>query len=152
MSEHHRKREHDREELLRTIVEYGYDDPTHAARRLGSAETTNVVAAALTVAAGRKFGESPDVQAINDYIAGLRASSDGFADTVEPGVGEALLRGMLGEPDLLDQVHPDVFIHAAVLISYSIMTEQPLEADGRAQFISETERLVAQWENEKAPG
>ncbi|HEX3812401.1 MAG TPA: hypothetical protein VHX59_06125 [Mycobacteriales bacterium] len=149
MNDHHSKHDRDREELLRTIVEYGYDDPTHAAQRLGSAETTQVVAAALTVAAGRKFGPQPSTQAVEDYVSGLRDSSDAFRDTVAPGIGEALIRGMLGEPDLLDKVHPDIFIHAAVLISYSIMTENPLDADGQAQYIRETEDLVAGWEGEK---
>jgi hypothetical protein len=142
VSEHHHKRDRDRGELLRTIVEYGYDDPTHAAQRLGSAETTNVVAAALTIAAQRKFGTEPAPQAIRDYVAGL--ADEG----VDPEVGEALVRGMLGEPDLLDKVQPDAFIHTGVLISYSIMTEQPLDKDGQAQFIAETEALVAEMEND----
>ena len=141
MSEHHNKRERDREELLRTIVEYGYDDPTHAAQRLGSAETTNVVAAALTIAAQRKFGEKPDPQAVRDYVAGL--ADEG----IDPATGEALILGMLDNPDLLDKVQPDAFIHAGVLISYSIRTEQPLDAAARAAFMAETEALVAELEN-----
>jgi hypothetical protein len=138
----------DRKAVLRTIIEYDYDDPTHAAQRLGSADTTNVVAAALTVAARRRFGETPDQKEVSAYIKQLRASSEGAAETIPQNVGEALIRGMLGEPDLLDQVHPDAFIHAGILISYSLTAEQDLDEDGRNQFVTEADELAAQWEAE----
>ncbi len=138
----------DRKAVLRTIIEYDYDDPTHAAQRLGSADTTNVVAAALTVAARRRFGESPDQKDVSAYVKQLRDSSPGAAQTIPQNVGEALIRGMLGEPELLDQVHPDAFIHAGILISYSLTADEDLDDEGRGEFVTEADQLAAQWEAE----
>lgn len=149
---HHRgfwqRHSDDRREVLRTIVEYDYDDPTHAAARLGTGETANVVAAALTVAGRRKFGDKPDPQAVADYVDGLRGSSEGAGKALTQQVGESLIRGMLGEPELLDKVDSDTFIPAGILISYSLVAEEELDSDGEQEFIHEAMALVAQWENE----
>ncbi|MFY1635288.1 hypothetical protein ACN27F_18775 [Solwaraspora sp. WMMB335] len=100
--------------------------------------------AAFFVAVQRRFGETPDLQQIATFVATTRQR---YADGHQlPALAmEGMIRAVLGEADLLDDIAPDVAFSAQIVILGTLLQDQEWTEAELEEFVREVEQTAAQY-------
>jgi hypothetical protein len=110
----------------------------------GLREGPQTITAAFFVAVQRRFGETADLQQIATFVATTRQR---YADGHElPALAmEGMIRGALGEADLLDDIAPDVAFSAQIVILGTLLQDEQWTETELEEFIREVEQTAAQY-------
>lgn len=110
----------------------------------GLREGPQTISAAFLLAVQRRFGETPDLQQIANFVATTRQR---YADGHElPALAmEGMIRGALGETDLLDGIEPDVAFSTQILLLGTLLQDEQWTEAELEDFIREAEETAAQY-------
>ncbi|MFV2019540.1 hypothetical protein [Micromonospora sp. LOL_023] len=119
----------------RLLVEIGDD---------GLREGPQTISAAFLLAVQRRFGKAPDLQQIANFVAATRQR---YADGHElPALAmEGMIRGALGQTDLLDGIEPDVAFSTQILLLGTLLQDEQWTETELEDFISEAEETAAEY-------
>lgn len=103
-----------------------------------------VVGAAFAVAVNRRFGPDTTPADVARYVSSTRATyRDG--DTLPALEMEGLIRAALGEPELADNIAPDVALGVEVFILRQLLQDSHLTPEQLDAFVAESERTAAEY-------
>lgn len=128
--------------LIKSIISSDDDISNQAIDRLGGQRTQQLLVCALSVAVQRRFPEGTPSQAISDFATNIRSRYPQAAEQVKPAVVEALVRTVLGEPGLLDDISNDDLVPLEFLVVHDIMSAENLDGTGMDEYVNETVALA----------
>ncbi|MGH3647568.1 MAG: hypothetical protein ACRDTM_10390 [Micromonosporaceae bacterium] len=109
----------------------------------GADDWLGLLATAFAMAVHRRFRPDTDVREITRFISAVRQRYDyeGTND-LPPLVGEALVRGALGETELMTDLDQEAAVRAQLILLYAIMSE--VTDEHRTAFAAEAVQTAAQ--------
>jgi hypothetical protein len=103
-----------------------------------------VIGVAFALAVGRRFGDRPDLQKVARFVADTRARYVDGKDL--PALEtEGLIRAALGEPELLDNLTPEVYIPAQIVVLGTLLHDDVHGEEQLETFISQVEQTAAEY-------
>ncbi|MGH3662392.1 MAG: hypothetical protein ACRDT8_14370 [Micromonosporaceae bacterium] len=106
-----------------------------------ASEWLRLIATAFALAVHGRFETDTDVREITTFIREVRARYDteGNRD-LPPLVGEALVRGALGETDLIADIDQEASVSAQLILLYAMV--ESLSDDERDAFVAEAVQMA----------
>ncbi|GGM49336.1 hypothetical protein GCM10011608_37880 [Micromonospora sonchi] len=103
-----------------------------------------VIGAAFAIAVNRRFGADTTPADIAQFVATARASYE-EGDSLPALETEGLIRAALGEPDLADNITPDVALGAELFVLTRLLQEASLTPEQLDAFVAEAEQTAAEY-------
>lgn len=103
-----------------------------------------LVAAATYKAVNDRFAATGTPADIVAYVADVRASDDGVADTIDALIAERLIMASLGKGSLGDVSDEQVVTTQSVLVA-ALVGDRAFDAEELDWFLRETRALADQW-------
>ncbi|MEE6260814.1 hypothetical protein [Plantactinospora sonchi] len=133
-------------QLIRAIAESDWDQADRLLERLdqiGWGTGSQVISAAFALAVDRRF-RGKDLQDIARFVADTRAR---YQDGSElPALAmEGIIRAVLGEAHLVDDIAPDVAFSAQIAILGTLLHDENMTEPQLDQFIERAERTAAEY-------
>ena len=118
---------------------HGQLDPS-AARTGFSA----LLSATFFEAVDRRFAPSGTAADVVEFVAAVRARSDGLAEELDPSAAERLIRAILTDEDVHD-IDPATKINTQFLLLYPLVEDAHLDDAGLDDLLAEARKLADDW-------
>jgi len=102
------------------------------------------VAAAFTIAVSDRFPEDPTLETVRDYVRDVRART-ASADRAPHYVAEGLIRGVVGEEELLAEMPADQVLATETWLTYMLVKDAHPDDEGRRQYVEEAVKTANEW-------
>lgn len=119
-----------------------------ATDRLGTKRVAILVSAVFTIALERKYTSVPTRDDVAAYAKHLASTYGNESAQAKAGVVEAVIRGQLGETDLLEELQLSEIIPHQILVAYDIFSSLGLDDAGLARFITESLQLASEYDGQ----
>ncbi|GAA1662801.1 hypothetical protein GCM10009830_05120 [Glycomyces endophyticus] len=106
------------------------------------------VAAMFAGVVGHVFEHDQSPEAIRDFIAKISYAYRNAEPPFKPLAMEALIRALLGEDDLLDEVAAEDQLDIEILTIRMITDQYPKVRDNLEEYLNDAETLAVHWEAE----
>lgn len=133
--------EDERALLIATITE-GTRAPLEQIERLGSRRTYILLSAAMFEAIERSFAPETSPEQVRVYVEELFERFPKARGELSAEVVAAIIRGGLGEEELLKPLTYEDTLAAAHLVTFDLMTRANLDDAAREEFIREVYELA----------
>jgi hypothetical protein len=133
-------------DLIRAIAKRDWDHADRLLERLdqvGWDGGSQIISAAFALAVDRRF-RGKNLQDIAQFVANTRSR---YQDGSElPALAmEGMIRAVLGEAHLVDDIAPDVAFSAQIAILGTLLHDEDLSDSQLEQFIQQVERTAAEY-------
>lgn len=108
------------------------------------AGATQVIGAAFVLAVHRRFRRGQDLRDISNFVAETRSRYEGGNELPALAM-EGLVRAALGEVDLMDEINPDNYLPAQIVILGTILQDENLTDDQLDEFVRDVEEAAAEY-------
>jgi hypothetical protein len=123
--------------MLEAILAGNADAWQSASSSLEGERAFRVLGIATSAAIFRRWPDDPPLQEVSDYVSNMVARIPGELLPVAPAVIEAVIRGSLGEKELLIGLPPKEIVYAELLIIQSIQKEVLTGSSDRESYLAE---------------
>jgi len=103
-----------------------------------------LIAAAFFEAADRRFAKGHGRAEVTEFVAWARASSDGAAEQIDPGLAERMIRGVF-ESESIGDVSSQVVVETQLLLLAALISEARFGATELDAFMAESRELADRW-------
>ena len=105
----------------------------------------NLISATFCGAVEQRFKDDPSPAAVRAFMDEARQNFANAQPPLKPLVAEALIRGVLGEEHLLDELDPDDFTPTQMPITRKIIAESPELQTRIDALLDDAEKTAAFW-------
>lgn len=138
-------------EVLRALLLGDNDRADQLKARMGDSQyegASELISAAFCVAVEQRFKDDSSPEAVRVFMDEARQNFANASPPLKPLVAEALIRGVLGEEHLLDEVDPDDYVGTQMPIARKIIAESPILQTRIDDLLSDAEKIADHWSSQ----
>lgn len=135
-------------EILRATLTGDFQAAQDKAAQLGDirwADSGLLVGAVFAITVNRRFGDDASHASVKAFVEEARQNFAESERPIKPLMAEALVRGVLGEPELLREIPREEAMPTQIALAYKILDEEEATPADVDRLLDEAEELAEKW-------